>query len=190
MYLNIIFSFILIFLNFSAKADETPQRENFLQMSADKNAFRYAPNEKQLQLFCQQQKGKVINEWTCPASKVVRKDGPFCVISDKVGRTQVTNGCTGTYGLGPEFFSACLMHDMCYHNHGVMNGGTKEACDGKFMRDMYEICDSYIGESAVLAVTCYAIAQRAFYGAVHLFGRNSWNCSAENVEYPQNINEL
>lgn len=207
MKLNGIFTFIstlvftsiltLMFLSANARAIEnsdraaytTSSRENFLEMSVDINGLRYLPNEKQLEFFCTQQKGKVINEWTCPATKVIRKDGPFCVLSDQQGRIQVTNGCTGTYGLAPEFFRACVMHDMCYHNHGVMNGGTKEACDEKFIRDMYETCDSYIGDSAVLAVTCYAIAHKAFYGAVHFFGRNSWNCAAENVEYPQSLRE-
>jgi hypothetical protein len=149
------------------------------------------PNEKQLEIFCARYNGKLIPKWTCPSSGVVRGDGPFCVLTDKIGRVQVTNGCTGTHGIGSQFFKACVLHDFCYHNHALLNGKTKASCDDKLLTDMYDMCDRTTDKTTPYTrFACYLLAQRGFYTIVKYFGERSWVCSNGKVEYPQSVDDI
>ncbi len=147
-------------------------------------------NEKQLENFCKNKNGTLTKIWTCPLSGKVR-DGLFCELKDKSNNLQITNGCTGAYGLGQEFFKACVLHDFCYHNHGVLDGKTKAGCDDKFLNNMYSLCDQEADQSKNFSRNnCYVLAQQVFYKGVKYFGEDSWKCSNTNTEYPQSIEEI
>lgn len=139
-------------------------------------------NEQVLKEYCAAGGGQMVNQLTCPASKKVRKE-PFCIVKNEQQQKLFFNGCTGTNGKwGTMFFSACVLHDFCYHSEPGFSGQNKKDCDKQFLSNLRKICESNTSK------TCRSMAL-SFYQAVKL-GGSSWECSKNNFSHPKSFEDL
>lgn len=144
-----------------------------------------AYSAESLKAYCALNGGRLLDQWTCPASGKVRT-GSYCVLKNDQEQDLVFNGCTGIDGsYGDLFFKACTLHDFCYHHEPVTSGKSKEECDSKFLKDSLATCNTQ-GDGRK---RCKAMAY-SFYLAVKAGGSKSWNCSKIPAQHPTLLEEL
>ncbi len=141
-------------------------------------------NETLLRALCARQGGEIVEGWICPQSGKQRS-GLYCRVMNQSGATQTYNGCTGTMaGIGNQFFPACVLHDLCYHNEPRVHGRSKEDCDRIFYENMWTIC-----QKTTNSYSCFSLAW-TFFKTVANFGDSSWSCSKNAVPYVDSLDEL
>lgn len=141
-------------------------------------------NDVYLEQLCTKQGGEIVSGWTCPHSGRQRS-GFYCRVKNSRGAEQVYNGCTGTVGsVGQQFFPACVLHDLCYHNEPGVSGKSKTDCDQEFYENMKKIC-----RSTSNSYSCQSLAW-TFFQTVARVGNASWNCSKNSVPYVNSLEAL
>jgi len=134
--------------------------------------------------MCKKLDGVIIDQLKCPNSERVR-DMDFCLLQDQP--VVYFNGCSKSIGnYGKTFFNPCLKHDFCYHHEPATNGLTQKDCDSQFYDNMLDVCA--VKESLNNFLSCTSIAW-AFYKAVRVAGKKSWQCSNSFFDY-SNINKI
>lgn len=137
--------------------------------------------------FCATHGGEIVTQWTCPTSGVKREDR-FCRLLSATGVPMVVNGCTGGSGeFSDLLFESCVLHDLCYHHEPNSNGKSKAHCDSAFYRNSMAICKNI--QDQEYRERCEGTAG-AFYMAVRMFGKNSWQCSKERTAYPNRLRDI
>ena len=133
---------------------------------------------EQTERLCQSLGGTMVDTLQCPNSKKVR-DGRFCLVRHEP--LVYFNGCTKVGGkYGSTFYKPCLKHDFCYHHEPATNNLSKKKCDRRFYEDMVDVCAAKGATEGFLK--CSGVAW-AFYQAVKVGGKNSWQCSNSFFDY-------
>ena len=130
-----------------------------------------------LEHFCALEGGDVVNELTCPKSKIPLP-WKFCVFKNGQGDRLFFNGCTGpSGGHSALFYPACIQHDHCYHHEPVSNGLSRRDCDERFLVQLSERC-----ELAADQENCLFWA-RTMFRAVRTGGFAAFNCAKYEADY-------
>lgn len=141
--------------------------------------------DQQLVNYCVKTGGEVVQQWTCPATGSI-KSGEACKQTNSQGQVMYFNGCSAPEGKYKTlFFKACIIHDLCYHHEPATNNKSKADCDNQFFTNMKKICKT----TGVLNIEC-GLAAQTFYTAVVKGGDTAFSCSKENVQYPQDMDQL
>ena len=136
----------------------------------------------ELQRSCLFDGGQLVENLICPKSGELR-DGTFCLLPDG----KFYNGCTGLDskdGFGKLFFSACKLHDHCYHQEPATHGLNKKTCDFKFYRNLKKVCSQKMPGKKRCRTAAYSL-----YRAVRVGGDSSWQCSDFKADYPTTPNQ-
>ncbi len=133
--------------------------------------------DERLKKYCSQIGGNVVNEFTCPKSKLKLKFD-FCLTKDDLGRMLFFDGCTGPSGGHADlFYPACIKHDYCYHHEPNTHGYTRSDCDHQFLNNTLDLCAKAEDQK-----DCRLWAQ-SMYRALRMFGDVAFNCAKYEADY-------
>jgi hypothetical protein len=132
---------------------------------------------RRLKTHCAQVGGTVVQELTCPKSKL-KLSWKFCLTEDQNGRPLFFDGCTGPSGGHTDlFYPACIQHDYCYHHEPATHGYQQVDCDQQFLKEALNLCAQANDQKK-----CRAWA-KAMYRALRSFGKIAFNCADYEADY-------
>lgn len=136
-----------------------------------------ASAEDLLQRHCNERKGRVVDTFTCPRTKL-KLNWNFCLAKTAKDEPIFFDGCTGpSGGHAALFYPACIQHDLCYHHEPLTTGLSQKECDQKFLKQALASCSKAQNQKS-----CQKWARTMFY-ALRTGGVVAFNCSKSKADY-------